>query len=212
MSDEVARGLSEAALAPKPEKDAVSPSSTGKASSASTPAPKLRSCIVCRNRKVRCDKTSPCSNCRQANVACVYPVTNRQPRWARRFERVSTSNTGPDGPKTQQSGPGIDKVMDRLRSLESLVKELKGQLEQAHAAANSASGASSEVHSPESSTDHRDTEHQGRSSFTNIDGNVNKQFGRLVLQDASRSRYVSGGFWSRVDDEVSRHTLSPIPS
>lgn len=95
--------------------------------------------------------------------------------------------------------------MDRLRSLENLVKELKGQLDQAHAA-NSASGASSEVQSPESSTGNRDSEHQGRSSFTNIDGGVNKQFGRLVLQDASRSRYVSGGFWSRVDDEVSQRT------
>ena len=31
---------------------------------------------------------------------------------------------------------------------------------------------------------------------------VQKQFGRLVLQGKSHSRYVSSGFWSRVNDEV----------
>lgn len=97
--------------------------------------------------------------------------------------------------------------MDRLRNLENLVKELSGQLEQAHAANSSASGASSQVHSPDSSGYDRTTEHQGHASLAaNIDG-VNKQFGRLVVKDPSRSHYVSSGFWSRVDDEVSATNL-----
>lgn len=92
--------------------------------------------------------------------------------------------------------------MDRLRTLECLIKELSGQLEQAHAAASSARGGSSGANSPGSSTQDRDTEHQrGTSSATNTSG-VQKQFGRLVLQDSSRSRYVSSGFWSRVNDEL----------
>ncbi|KIX03869.1 uncharacterized protein Z518_07422 [Rhinocladiella mackenziei CBS 650.93] len=94
---------------------------------------------------------------------------------------------------------GVDKVMDRLRTLENLVKELSSQLEQAHAAASSANGDSSEVNSPGSSSL---AEHQGQPLSGMEDSSMNNQFGRLVLQDASRSRYVASGFWSRVDDEL----------
>jgi hypothetical protein len=92
--------------------------------------------------------------------------------------------------------------MERLRNLESLVKDLSGQLEQANAAALSAASGSSGVNSPESSSHDRDTDHQGGGSSSTNAGNMQKQFGRLVLQDANRSRYVSSGFWSRVNDEV----------
>jgi hypothetical protein len=169
------------------EKHTSSPASVRISSSAPTPAPKLRSCVVCRNRKVRCDKQSPCSNCRRANIACVFPSADRPLRWARRLERRTNK-------AAEDASPGAEKVMDRLRNLESLVKELRSQLEQAHAVAGSAGDSSS--------AQDRDaaTEHQGD---TNTSG-VQHQFGRLVLQDSSHSRYVSSGFWSRVNDEVSR--------
>lgn len=32
--------------------------------------------------------------------------------------------------------------------------------------------------------------------------NFNRKFGRLVLHDGGRSRYVSSGFWSKINDEV----------
>lgn len=92
--------------------------------------------------------------------------------------------------------------MDRLQKLERLVKELSGQLAQAHAAASSGGGGSSEANSPRSSTQDHEAEHQrDTSSATNV-RSVQKQVGRLVHQDASRSRYVSSDFWSRVNDEV----------
>jgi hypothetical protein len=82
--------------------------------------------------------------------------------------------------------------MDRLRTLESLVKELSGQLEQA----NAASAARGSPHGSYPAS-------QDGSSPARSAEPVQKQFGRLVLQDANRSRYVSSGFWSRVNDEVS---------
>jgi hypothetical protein len=94
--------------------------------------------------------------------------------------------------------------MDRLRNLENLVKELTGQLEQAHAATSSTGGGSSGVNSSGGSTQARDAEHQKDPSPATDTTSVHKQFGRLVLQDTSHSRYVSSGFWSRVSDEVSR--------
>ncbi|KAI3321590.1 hypothetical protein HD806DRAFT_524048 [Xylariaceae sp. AK1471] len=160
------------------------------------PPPKLRSCVVCRSRKVRCDKESPCSNCRRANIACVFPSTDRPPRWARRLERVA-QNAAAGERSAQAADPVANQMMERLRNLESLVKDLSGQLEQAHAAANSSTG-----NSPGSSPNDRDTDHQKAASSTMSTGNIQSQFGRLVLNDASRSRYVSSGFWSRVNDEI----------
>jgi hypothetical protein len=87
--------------------------------------------------------------------------------------------------------------MERLRNLEGLVKDLSGQLEQANAAASSANASAAASNSPESSI-----ENQKEASPGALAGNIQKQFGRLVLKDANKSRYVSSGFWSRVNDEV----------
>ena len=32
-----------------------------------------RSCLLCHQRKIRCDKRSPCANCARADVLCCYP-------------------------------------------------------------------------------------------------------------------------------------------
>lgn len=155
-------------------------------------APKLRSCVVCRARKVRCDKLSPCSNCRRANIPCVVPSSDRPPRWARRLERLA-DNAASNA--RAQVDPAASQLLERLRTLEDLVKELRSQLEQANAAVARSAASSSGVNSPESSTHGRDD---------TVDGEVQEPFGRLVLQDRTRSRYVSSGFWSRVEDEVCR--------
>ncbi|KAH8698681.1 fungal-specific transcription factor domain-containing protein [Talaromyces proteolyticus] len=145
---------------------------------------RLRSCVTCRSRKVRCDKQSPCSNCRRANIACVVPSTDRPPRWARRLDRI-TNNAA------SASDPRVNQVMERLHTLEGLVKELSGQLEQANATANSTVASSS-----------GDTEPPQENSSNTSPANVQNKFGRLVLQDASSSRYISSGFWSRVGYEL----------
>jgi hypothetical protein len=65
--------------------------------------------------------------------------------------------------------------------------------------------------SPGSSPQHLDPlQHRDSSPLTDSSG-VQKHFGRLVLQDAGRSpRYISSGFWSRVDDELKTHTDSLV--
>ncbi|KAI0845951.1 fungal-specific transcription factor domain-containing protein [Daldinia vernicosa] len=162
-----------------------------------TPGPKPRSCVTCRTRKVRCDKTSPCSNCRRARIPCVFPSSDKPPRWARRLERIANNAKA-----EQEAGPGVSQVMDRLRNLEDLVKELSSQLEQAHSAANTSSHGSPSANSPGSSSHDHDADRQTASPpFTNS-SNLSKQFGRLVLGDAGQSHYVSNGFWSRVNDEI----------
>lgn len=155
-------------------------------------AQKLRSCVVCRSRKVRCDKLSPCSNCRRANIACIFPSGDRPPRWARRLEQRAGSNATPN--TTSQD-------MERIRTLESLVNELSAQLKQANAAAHSA-GVLTGMALEGSNQDGRDVSRQGDASHNTNASNLQKPFGMLVLQDTNQSRYVSSEFWSRVNDEV----------
>lgn len=178
------------------------PTPTNTAVAGEAPRLKLRSCVTCRTRKVRCDKGSPCSNCRRAKIPCVVPSLDKPPRWARRLERVANSAKAEQDADNARAGQGanagVNQVMERLRSLESLVKELSSELEQARAAASA--GASTAGHSPESSN--QDADHH-ETSAPDV-SNVQEQFGRLVLGHSSRSRYVSSGFWSRVHDEVGR--------
>lgn len=176
--------------------DSVSDTAEKNASS-STNKPKLRSCVICRKRKVRCDKLSPCTNCKRANIACVVPSDDRPPRWARRLDRFTNTTAAP-GTTSQDAtavgGPGAGLVMDRLKNLEGLVKELTGQLEQANAANASAAGSSTD-NSP------NDPAQTGSLSGANA-STLHKSFGRLIVQDTNRNRYVGSGFWSRVSDEV----------
>ena len=196
--------ISAATTPAAPTSASASPSeenATSVASSRSNPSFKARSCVVCRSRKVRCDKLSPCSNCRRANIACVFPSNDRPPRWARRFQRV-TNNAASNGQALQDPHSAPAQVMERLQNLESMVKALSDQLRQAKAATSSTAGGSSGINSPEcSGFDHDADEQRDASDNTNA-GSAKKKFGRLVSQDASRSRYVSSGFWSRVNDEV----------
>jgi hypothetical protein len=90
---------------------------------------------------------------------------------------------------------GTDQVMNRLRTLENLVKELSGQLEVANAAASR--GASSDAPSPQ------DVAKDAASpSSTSTASDVQKHFGRMVIKDKNREKYVASGFWSRISDEV----------
>ena len=187
------------------ENNATSPASAWSSSSTFVQGPKLQSCVLCRRRKVRCDKQKPCSNCRRANVACTFPSTDRPPRWARRLERLTNNAAASNAPAPHGADPGVGKVMDRLQSLESLVKDLKGQLQQAQSTA-SPSGGSPGVGSPDKSPEDRVRDAQRQSSTASDTTDKQKHFGRLV-EGGSRSRYVSSGFWSRVNDEVSQRPI-----
>jgi hypothetical protein len=83
-----------------------------------------------------------------------------------------------------QKPQDVSKAMERLQNLEKLVKELSGQLEQAHAT-------------------QRDSTSPAASTITAATvGSVQHELGRLVLQDTEQSRYITSGFGSKVNDEV----------
>ncbi|EPE29783.1 Zn2/Cys6 DNA-binding protein [Glarea lozoyensis ATCC 20868] len=84
----------------------ASPSATPEsAPPAYTPASKItrgHSCVLCQQRKVRCDRQKPCSNCVKARVECIASI----PTLARR-RRQKTSETD---------------VMGKLKRYEQLLK------------------------------------------------------------------------------------------
>jgi hypothetical protein len=175
-----------------------------------------RSCVTCRRRKVRCDKHMPCANCRRAQIPCVFPAPERAPRRPRRKDPNTLKGT---------AGEREMELIKRLRKLEGIVEELSGQIEVETSRHHSSSGGSPEVagapasnpgsgsvsgasnagqHSPSpgytaSGAPIRSVRH----TYGAQPKDVAQSFGRLVLNDNGRSRYVSSAFWSKINDEVS---------
>ncbi|KAH8655468.1 fungal-specific transcription factor domain-containing protein [Xylariales sp. PMI_506] len=178
---------------------------------------KLRSCVMCRQRKVRCDKMSPCSNCRRGNIACVPPSNDRPPRWARRLARANQDALSGDSTAIAAM-PHIDKdseqhAMQMLQHLEGLVKDLNNQLDQAHAAIAAAiatataadsptGGGGAIVQSPQSSVHGGDGDQRNGTPASSRISDVTKQSGQSTMP--SKNRYISRGFWSHVTEELDR--------
>lgn len=161
-----------------------------------------RSCVTCRRRRVRCDKTMPCSNCRRAQCDCIYPAPGRAPRHTR---------LAPTGPATGQSEREMD-LLGRLRKLEGLVYEMSGQgtaSENDMEVSNGESPLASEKSKNAKDVVQAATEKVKRESENTDFSKINKQLGRLVLHDGdSTPRYVNSGFFVKLNDEV----RSPLQS
>ncbi|KAL1839240.1 hypothetical protein VTJ49DRAFT_1718 [Mycothermus thermophilus] len=183
-----------------------------------------RSCVTCRRRKVRCDKHMPCSNCRRTMMPCIFPPPGRAPRRSRPKD--------PNAPHKQPSSEREMELVQRLRKLEGIVRELSGQIEVESSRRPSTSGNS--PNSPEilalrersnlSGANHGASGSRSASVGANspvVPGSrpprpesesgshgpgspeVHKQFGRLVLTDRGTvARYVSSSLWSSINDEL----------
>ncbi|XWW95285.1 hypothetical protein V2A60_003241 [Cordyceps javanica] len=173
----------------------------------SGPALNPRSCVTCRRRKVRCDKQMPCSNCRRAQIPCIFPAPGRAPRQQKPKD--------PNAPPKTSSQREVE-LIKRLRKLEGIVEELSGQIE-----VESGSGRQAHSESPRVGTS-GETSHSHYSSSLDLFGGrpssesghdtnpdnlrkreIGQQFGRMVLGDhKGTTRYVSSGFWSKMNDEI----------
>ncbi|KAK6856612.1 hypothetical protein PG995_006799 [Apiospora arundinis] len=72
-----------------------------------------RACDQCRLRKIRCDKETPCSNCRSAKRSCSSTGLGQKPKEPR--QRVLISS---------QYEKKIDFMGDRLATIEALLRDL----------------------------------------------------------------------------------------
>jgi len=73
-------------------------------------APSLASCRLCRQRKIKCDRTIPCSNCVRVGEDCMPIVRSKVPRGRQ------------GGRKRKTDG----ELLERIAKLENLVKDIEG--------------------------------------------------------------------------------------
>lgn len=92
-----------------------------------TTTPQL-SCELCRKRKVKCDKLTPCTNCAASGTVCVPIYRTRLPRGrhATRPRRVSspppTSAPGDTDRMIQPTVPVNEDLQERIHRLEALIQ------------------------------------------------------------------------------------------
>ena len=73
--------------------------------------PNPASCTLCRRRKVKCDRTTPCGNCQRSKAECVPFIPSRAAR-------------GRQGGRKRKRGEG--EILERIAKLEGLVRSIEG--------------------------------------------------------------------------------------
>ncbi|CAK7267073.1 hypothetical protein SEPCBS119000_002352 [Sporothrix epigloea] len=202
---------------------------TEKPGAATAATPKRRSCVTCRQRRVRCDKLSPCSNCCRADIPCLLPSTERPPRWARRLKQQQQQQQQHQLQKhLLPSASGIDlsaqnsRPNDRPHSsafIADVAPVLSDSSNQADVSAVLDRLKKLEAlvrnldNTPNSSTQPPALDSGSLAGAVETaptcagaafgTAHVQERFGRLILDDQSnRRRYVGSGFWSRINDEL----------
>lgn len=110
---------------------------------------RLLACMLCQERKVKCDHGYPCATCVKARVHCV-PVTQASRRRKRRL---------PEG-----------KLLEHLRKYENLLRQHNIKFEPLHPNPNSVAGKESPASPGEGSYD-SDVDQPGKSATMTI-GNI----------------------------------------
>ncbi|RMJ29048.1 Transcription factor [Aspergillus sp. HF37] len=106
------------AVPPPPPPDHNPPSGTDNAripippapASTRPPYPHIRSCLSCRQRKVKCDRQNPCSNCDRTGSECIFPP-------------------GPGRAPKRPRGARDPRLLERLWKLEGIVCRLGAELD-----------------------------------------------------------------------------------
>ena len=165
-----------------------------------------RSCVTCRKRKVKCDKTHPCSNCNRAHIECVFPSPGRAPRKARKM------------------GEGRDKeLLERLRRLEGVVKGMgvevpadgkDGSKEGGQAGEQASNGDAMDAEKDTNGANEGEKRKSWAERFYDVDhqdktrwvedqqqGRFENRFGRLIVNEG-KSRYINNSFWANLSNEV----------
>ncbi|RGP79206.1 hypothetical protein FLONG3_2642 [Fusarium longipes] len=140
---------------------------------------KIWSCVICRRRKIRCDRKDPCSNCVKNKIECHFPVTGRIPR---RNRAPLTSKT----PAQKQS-----ELLSRLRRLESVVTELAAQVEDQ----DGAEERHQQITVDASGTDSPWATSSSAAAAVADSTEEDEDFGRLVV-DKDGGLHVGNRFWS----------------
>lgn len=143
--------------------------------------PVSRSCITCRQRKVKCNKEQPCSACQRSKVDCVFPQRLRLPRGRQGGSRARNVE-----------------ITRRLNRLEGLVERLGGESALTESLAGGEGGGGG-------ATISAGVAEQNTQSEPPASGNIESSRPRNhePIVQADGIRYLSGDFWTSLSGEVS---------
>lgn len=144
--------------------------------------PKAFSCLRCFERKVRCDKQNPCSNCVKSNLECIFRV----PPPPRRRRRRS-----PDAA-----------LLARLKRYEDLLKHNGIDVEDGHSPAKSSTASVLSPSSASQSSTARSYDLNTHPAFLQYQ---ESQAGQLLV-DRGKSRFIENTLWVRASDEVNHYS------
>lgn len=156
--------------------------------------PQLPSCAVCRQRKIKCDRQQPCSNCVRSGCECVFPSgRGRAPKRSRRVVE--------------------GRLIDKLARLETIVQHLAaGQTSSSRAPSPNPEVVTgteqkfqiNHIDPPPASNAQRSASPPERKSSNSTLSSLESQLSRLVMDD-KKSYYVSHPLWASMSHEVSHH-------
>ena len=133
------------------------------------------SCVACRQKKIKCNRETPCQYCAKAGIQCAPQTRARGTRRVRK--------------------PTDKSVVDRLKQLEGIVSKLEsGQGSQTHSEGNGLPAQNSLLRlSIVDGLERKSSEHEQQTPHYGD--------GRLVVKDG-RTTYVTTGFWINMTEEI----------
>lgn len=150
----------------------------------------------------------PCSNCRRALIPCIFPAPGRAPRQ----QKPKDPNAPPKTSSQREA-----ELVKRLRKLEGIVEELSGQIDVDGFEKIDAPDLQRAATFPHAGPPGPPGDKVALSGLGDVENPLganevavvapkvqrNSRPGRMVLSDQrGAGRYVSSGFWSKMNDEV----------
>ncbi|KAL3302278.1 Fungal-trans multi-domain protein [Colletotrichum asianum] len=161
-------------------------SDLGSGASAQTTA--VRSCLLCRRRKVKCDKKKPCDGCSKAGVECVYPM----------------------GRASRRQGTPDPELTNRLKRLEDVVRRLGSFIGEEGIQQALQTAAPPSPHGPQQSVSASDNNPSATPPPVSMEQDryekpqktaESPETGRLIREEG-KGRYISGSFWASLGVEL----------
>lgn len=135
------------------------------------------SCKQCFDRKIRCDKHSPCSNCVKSKVECIFRV--------------------PPAPRRKKKRPQEEVLLARLKKCEDLLKskgiDIDSPRTQTPSSVTASEGPTSAAQlNPDASLAGNPADFYPAAA---------QKAGQLIV-DQGKSRFVENSLWASLSDEV----------
>ena len=144
---------------------------------------KKLSCTSCRQRKIKCNRATPCDPCLEAAIECVYPSRRARPTRAQR-EAIKARD---------------EDLLGRIRHLESLLAS-KPEVIRGGENVDSAF-KSTDLPMPSSAVTTTPAPSSGMSGNIEPGVALDDQYSNFIQQQKSSSRHINIEFWSSLSDE-----------